>query len=54
MNLSLLRMLRPKAMLVRAAVEVWEDIDKELINNLVDSMPRRIDAVIQAREWHTK
>jgi len=40
-----------KAMLVRAAIEVWE---QEVEDNPVDSMPRHIAVVIQARWWYTK
>jgi hypothetical protein len=34
--------------------EVWNQLDQELIRAVVDSMPRRIDAVIKAKGWQTK
>ena len=40
--------------LISAAIEVWEEFDIELINQLIDSMPRRIAAVVAAKGWYTK
>ncbi len=40
--------------LIQRAEEVWNDMEEELVNNLIDSMPRRIAAVIKARGWYTK
>ncbi|VVT43788.1 uncharacterized protein SAPINGB_P000146 [Magnusiomyces paraingens] len=37
-----------------AAVEVWEDFHQDLINKLVLSMPRRLQAVVDANGWYTK
>ena len=34
--------------------DLWENIPTEIIQNLVSSMPRRIEAVIKARSGHTK
>lgn len=34
--------------------DVWDKIDKETCLNLIDSMPRRIQAVIQAKGYWTK
>lgn len=36
------------------AVVLWEEFEEEMINRLIDSMPRRIAAVIAARGWYTK
>jgi hypothetical protein len=33
----------------RALIEVWEDLDQKLINNLIDSMTKRIRLLIQKR-----
>jgi hypothetical protein len=33
---------------------VWAAITIEEINNLVKSLPRRIEACIHARSWYTK
>jgi len=40
--------------LVRAAVEVWEDFEEDLFVRLVDSVVRRLEAVIAAGGWYTK
>ena len=34
--------------------EVWNNIDPEVCQNLIKSMPRRIQAVIKAKGGHTK
>ena len=34
--------------------DLWENIPTEIIENLVSSMPQRIEAVIKARGGHTK
>jgi hypothetical protein len=34
--------------------EEWEDIKPEVCQRLIESMPRRITAVIKARGGHTK
>lgn len=43
-----------KIKLFEALEEAWENIDQQHIRNLVESMPRRLQAVIQARGGHTK
>ncbi|KHO10598.1 Nuf2 family protein [Metarhizium robertsii ARSEF 23] len=40
--------------LCEAAIEVWEELSDELLENLIESMPRRLDAVIAASGWYTK
>lgn len=40
--------------LIRGARDAWESIEKEVLENLVDSMPRQCAAVIEARGWYTK
>jgi hypothetical protein len=42
------------AKLCDAAIEVWLDLEVELVNKLIDSMPRRITALRKARGWYTK
>ena len=32
----------------------WEKIPKEVCQNLIESMPRRVEAVIKAKGGHTK
>ncbi|KAK5658052.1 hypothetical protein OQA88_2608 [Cercophora sp. LCS_1] len=40
--------------LVYAAIVVWEDFEEDLLDGLVDSMDRRLQAVIDADGWYTK
>lgn len=40
--------------LFRAVERVWSEIPPDVIRNLVDSMPRRLEAVIKARGGNTK
>jgi len=40
---------------VEAALKVaWERVPQALIDRLVDSVPSRLEAVVQARGWYTK
>jgi hypothetical protein len=39
--------------IIRAAKEVWNDLKVEILNNLSDTMPHRVDAVIDAEGWYT-
>ena len=39
---------------IKAAQEEWEQIPQEVLNRLVDSVPRRFAACIKARGGHTK
>ena len=32
----------------------WDTLDKGLFDNLIQSMPSRIEACIKAKGWHTK
>lgn len=43
-----------KQRLCDAAIESWEQLEDDLLNKLIDSMPRRIAAVVSARGWYTK
>lgn len=40
--------------LVRAAITVWDDLEKKVLDRLMDSMVRRLQAVIDAKGWYTK
>lgn len=40
--------------LEEVAMRVWDEIEIELINRVVDSMPRRLAAVIASNGWYTK
>ncbi len=43
-----------KDLLVRTAIEVWEAFEKEILEDLIDTMMHRIEAVIEAKGWYTK
>ena len=38
----------------KRVVEVWNNIPSEVCQNLIESMPRRLEAVITAKGGHTK
>ena len=40
--------------LIEAVQETWESIEDEVLENLADSMDRRIQAIITAEGWYTK
>ena len=40
--------------LKRALLEEWEKIDIKIINNLIDSMPRRVEQLVEVRGGSTK
>lgn len=40
--------------LCEIAVRVWLDFEIELVNRLIESMPRRLKAVRDAKGWYTK
>lgn len=43
-----------KARLVRVATEVWDEMESDMLNHLIDTIDHRIEAVIAARGWYTK
>lgn len=40
--------------LARAIVEAWEAIPQEDIDHLIKGMDYRVNAVLEAKGWHTK
>ncbi len=42
------------SLLCQTAEEVWMDIEDGLVDRLIDSMPRRIAAVVAAKGWWSK
>jgi len=40
--------------LCRAMVEVWEEFEDNLFATLVESLERRLEAVIAVNGWYTK
>ncbi len=48
---------RPEAVrraLAERLMIVWAEIGEDIMNALIDSMPRRVQAVIEAKGWYTK
>jgi len=43
-----------KAKLKQRLTEIWWKIGEDVLDNLVDSMPRRVQALIDAKGWYTK
>ena len=43
-----------KAVLKERLYEVWWDIGEEVLNRLIESMPERVQAVIEADGWYTR
>ena len=45
---------RIKALLCQRLNEVWWNIGAEVLMSLVESMPQRVEAVLQAKGWYTE
>jgi transposase len=43
-----------KDRLIEAAQELWHELEDEVFENLLNSMPKRMQAVIDADGWYTK
>jgi transposase len=43
-----------KEALENALIKAWDAIDDSIIKSCLESMPRRRDAVLKAKGWHTK
>jgi transposase len=41
-------------LLIRAAMDTWERLGEDLFNTLIDTMERRVKAVVEAEGWYTK
>jgi hypothetical protein len=39
--------------IIRLAKEVWDELQVDILNNLSDTMPHRVDAVLEAEGWYT-
>ena len=40
--------------LARVIVEAWEAIPQDYIDKLIKSMDNRVNAVLEAKGWHTR
>ena len=43
-----------KERLINEAQEVWADLAEDILATLSDTMPNRVDSVIDAKGWYTK
>lgn len=43
-----------KNRLIEAAKEVWDELEDEIFENLLNSMPKRIQALREAKGWYTR
>lgn len=43
-----------KDRLVQVAIIVWEEFEQSLLQELVESMPGRLEAVVKSEGWYTK
>jgi len=41
-------------LLIRCAIDTWNRLGEDLLNRLIDTMERRVKAVIEAEGWYTK
>ena len=41
-------------LLIRSAMDTWDRLGEDLLNRLIDTMERRVKAVIEAKGWYTK
>ena len=40
--------------MIKAMIDVWPKVGRELMNNLIDSMTTRVNAVLLAEGWYTR
>lgn len=40
--------------LIETVEDIWEGIEIEMVNSLIDSIPRRLKALFDAKGWYTK
>jgi len=40
--------------LIESAKEGWQEIDLSILERLSESMPRRVQAIIDSNGWYTK
>ena len=43
-----------RGILKRRLFEVWWAIGEEVLNELVESMPRHVHALLEAKRWYTE
>ena len=40
--------------MIKAMIDVWPKVGRELMNNLIDSMTTRVNAVLLVEGWYTR
>ena len=40
--------------MIKALVEVWKEVGRQLMDDLIDSMTTRVNAVLEAKGWYTR
>ena len=40
--------------IIKAMIDVWPKVGRELMNNLIDSMTTRVNAVLLAEGWYIR
>lgn len=45
------KILRAKAELIANLIQIWNEIDDEVVTSLVNSMPNRINEVFRGKRW---
>ena len=40
--------------IIKAMIDVWPKVGRELMNNLIDSMTTRVNAVLLVEGWYTR
>ena len=40
--------------MIKAMIDVWPKVGRELMNNLIDSMTTRVNAVLLAEGWYIR
>jgi hypothetical protein len=41
-------------LLIKAVMDTWERLGKDLFNTLINIMERRVKVVVEAKGWYTK
>ena len=43
-----------KQALINTAVKLWSELEERVLNAEIDSLPKRMKAIIEAKGWYTK
>ena len=45
---------KSKRLFVRVAIDIWEELEEEVLNKLTETMVHRLEVVVEAKGWYTK